>query len=222
VTFTNTVQNSGNANDSYTLTVPTFPAGSTIKVTVNAVQTTVVNAGVATGNAIPALSIAFGATANYTVDVTLPAGKTVLTGYDTVIKATSGNTSSASNDTIDRLYTGFVRLDKTSSVINGTGVGTATDAVPGAVITFSITYTNVSSTGGSNNVTLTANNIVITENGSTAPNNWTTYTTHVVGAADTNGGTITGDTAGSNLLTDTIATLSGGQSGIFTFKRQIN
>src|SRR6266404_5746975 len=222
VTFTNTVQNSGNANDSYTLTVPTFPAGSTVKVTVNAVQTTVVSAGVATGNAIPALSIAFGATANYTVDVTLPAGKTVLTGYDTVIKATSGNTSSASNDTIDRLYTGFVRLDKTSSVINGTGVGAATDAVPGAVITFSITYTNVSSTGGSNNVTLTANNIVITENGSTAPNNWTTYTTHVVGAADTLGGTITGDTAGSNLLTDTIATLSGGQSGIFTFKRQIN
>src|SRR6266404_1414741 len=222
VTFTNTVQNSGNANDSYTLTVPTFPAGSTVKVTVNAVQTTVVNAGAATGTAIPALSIAFGATANYTVDVTLPAGKTVLTGYDTVIKATSGNTSSASNDTIDRLYTGFVRLDKTSSVINGTGVGAATDAVPGAVITFSITYTNVSSTGGSNNVTLTANNIVITENGSTAPNNWTTYTTHVVGAADTLGGTITGDTAGSNLLTDTIATLSGGQSGIFTFKRQIN
>src|SRR5436305_8986261 len=92
VTFTNTVQNTGNANDSYTLSVPSFPAGSTVKITVGATQVTVINAGVATGNAVPPLAISFGGTGNYTVDVTLPAGKTVLTGYDTVIRATSGNT----------------------------------------------------------------------------------------------------------------------------------
>lgn len=217
IMFTNTVQNSGNANDTFTLTVLSFPAGATVSV--NGV--TVVNAGVATGTPVPPLSIPFGASSNYTVVVTLPAGQTVLTGYNTVIRGTSGNTPGASNDTIDRVYTGFLRLDKTSAVSNGTGVGGPTDAVPGAVITFTITYTNVSSSAGTNNTTLTASNIVITENGASAPNNWATYTDHVVGATDSRGGTITGDAVGSNLLTDTVASLSAGQSGVFTFKRQI-
>jgi hypothetical protein len=217
INFTNTLQNTGNANDNFTLTVTSFPAGATV--VVNGV--TVVNNGVATGNPVPAIPIAFGASSNYTVSVTLPAGLTVLTGYNTVIRATSANTPASTNDTIDRVYTGFVRLDKTATVTNSTGVGGATDPVPGAVITFTITYTNVSSSGGSNNVTLTATNIVITENGSAAPNNWATYTDHVVGATDSLGGSITGDAVGSNLLTDTIASLSAGQSGVFSFQRQI-
>ena len=79
----------------------------------------------------------------------------------------------------------------------------------------------MSSSGGTNNVTLTATDIVITENGATGPNNWATFTDHVVGATDTLGGTIAGDTVGSNLLSDTIASLSAGQSGVFTFRRQI-
>ena len=218
VSFTNTVQNTGNANDNFTLTVTAFPVGATV--VVNGV--TVVNSGVATGNPVPPLAIAFGASANYQVDVTLPAGTLVLTGFDTVIRATSGNTVTSTNDTIDRLYTGFLLLNKTASVSNGTGVGGATDAVPGAEITFTITYTNVSSSGGTNNVTLTATNIVITENGAVLPNNWATYTDHVLGSAnDTLGGTIVGDAVGSTLLTDTIASLSAGQSGAFSFKRLI-
>jgi len=217
VTFTNTLQNTGNANDNYTLTVTSFPTGATV--VVNGV--TVVNNGVATGNAIPPVAVAFGGSANYTVTVTLPAGKVVLTGFATVIRATSGNTSSSTNDTIDRIYTGFVRLDKTATVTNSTGVGGPNDSVPGAVITFAITYTNVSSTGGTNSITLTATNVVITENGAAAPNNWSTYTDHVVGATDSLGGSITGDVLGSNLLTDTIPSLAAGQSGVFTFKRQI-
>jgi hypothetical protein len=194
-----------------------YPAGA--DVTVNG--TLVVSGGVPTGNPIPTMSIAYGATADYQVVVLLPAGKTVLTGYDTVIRATSANTPAASNDTIDRLYTGFVRLDKAFTVANATGVGGPTDSVPGAVITYAVTYTNVSSSGGVGNVTLTATNIVITEDGAVAPNNWATYTDHVVGASDTLGGTITGDAVASNLLTDTIASLSAGQSGVFSFKRQI-
>lgn len=215
--FTNTLQNTGNANDNFTLTVTSFPAGATV--VVNGV--TVVSNGVATGNPVPPVAISFGGSANYTVAVTLPAGMVVLTGFDTVIRATSANTPASTNDTIDRVYTGFVRLDKAVSVTNSTGVGGPTDAVPGAVITYTITYTNVSSTGGSNNVTLTATNIVITEDGSVLPNNWATFTDHVVGATDSLGGTITGDAIGSNLLTDTIASLSAGQSGVFTFRRQI-
>ena len=221
VTFSNTVQNTGNANDTYTLTVTSYPAGSTVKVTVGGIQTVVINNGVPTGNAITPMPVAFGASADYQVEVTLPSGMVVLTGYDTVIRATSANTGTSTNDTIDRVYTGFIRLDKTATVNNATGVGGPTDSVPGAVITFAISYSNVASTGGTNNVTLTASNIVITENGAAAPNNWATYTDHVVGASDTLGGTITGDALGSTLLTDTIATLGAGQSGVFTFKRQI-
>jgi hypothetical protein len=217
ISFTNTLQNTGNANDNFTLTVTSFPAGATVLV--NGV--TVVNNGVATGSPVPAIAIAFGGTANYTVAVTLPSGKVVLTGYDTVIRATSGNTPASTNDTIDRVYTGFLRLDKTSSVSNTTGVGGPTDAVPGAVITYTITYTNVSSTGGVNNITLTATNIVITEDGAALPNNWATFTDHVVGATDSLGGSITGDAVGSNLITDTVASLAPGQSGVFTFRRQI-
>jgi hypothetical protein len=62
---------------------------------------------------------------------------------------------------------------------------------------------------------------LITENGSVAPNNWATFTDHLVGATDTLSGTITGDTAGSNLLTDLVPSVTPGQSGVFTFKRTI-
>jgi hypothetical protein len=218
VSFINTLQNSGNANDSFTLTVTSFPVGATV--IVNGV--TVVLNGAATGSPVAPLAIGVGASVNYTVDVTLPSGMTVLTGYDTVIRATSANTITSTNDTIDRVYTGFLRLVKTSIVTNSTGVGGPTDSVPGAVITYAITYTNVSSAGGTNNVTLTANIIVITEDGATVTNNWATFTDHVVGsAADTLGGTIVGDGAGSTLLTDTIASLSAGQSGVFSFMRLI-
>ncbi len=237
VSFTNTIQNSGNANDSYTLTVQSFPAGATVIVTVGGVPTTVVNNGVATGNAIPALAVNFGATANYQVAVTLPTGKTVLTGYDTVLRATSANTNTQWNETIDRVYTGFIQLTKAATVSNATGVGGATDPVPGAVITYTITYLNVSSApagSGVGNVTLTATNIVISEDGAAAPNNWATYTTMVLGPpagnnpADSNGGTIVdGSTNGAvtavtTFLKDTIASLAAQQSGTFTFKRQIN
>ncbi|HEX8847001.1 MAG TPA: hypothetical protein VF791_20325 [Pyrinomonadaceae bacterium] len=225
VNFSNTVQNTGNANDSYTLSVQSFPAGATVRVTVNAVQTTVVLNGVATGNAIPALNVAYNGTANYDVEITLPAGITVLTGYDTVIRATSGNTNTEWNETIDRVYTGFIQLSKSAVVNNATGVGGPNDPVPGAVITYSISYQNVSSVpaaGGSGNVTLNATNVVITENGSAGTNNWATYTDHVVGATDPHAGAvIVGDVVGSTLLTDTIASVPAGDSGTFTFKRQI-
>jgi hypothetical protein len=228
VTFTNTVQNTGNANDTYTMTVQSFPAGSTVKVTVNAIQTTVVNNGVATGNAITPLSIAYNGTANYQVEVTLPVGMTVLTGYDTVLRATSANTNTEWNETIDRVYTGFIRLVKTATVNNATGVGGANDAVPGAVIAYAIVYTNVSSTpvsGASGNILLNASNVTITENGTPGPgntNNWATFTDHVVGATDPHAGaTIAGDALGSTSLTDTILSVPAGDFGTFTFFRRI-
>ncbi len=134
------------------------------------------------------------------------------------------------NETIDRLYTGFLQLTKTATIYNPTGNGTAGDAltgggdsVPGAIITYSINYSNISVTGGTNNIQLTASGIVITENGNAAPNNWGTTTDQVAGSASDAhaGAVITGDAAGSTSLTDTVGTLGAGQSGTFTFKRRI-
>ncbi|PYS22152.1 MAG: hypothetical protein DMF72_14400 [Acidobacteria bacterium] len=215
--YTNTIQNTGNTSDTFTIDAPTVPAGFTVEVSTNGgtSYTTVSGGGSTT------LAISFGASANILVRVTEPSGKTVLTGYDSIIRAASVATPAANNKTIDRLYTGFVRLDKTSSVSNSTGVGGATDPVPGAVITYNITYTNVSSSNGDANcVKLTASSVVITEDGLAAPNNWGTYTTNNGSPSDSGSGTVV--TVSASKYTDTIASLAPGASAVFTFKRSIN
>jgi hypothetical protein len=226
VVFTNTVQNTGNANDTVTLSAPTVPAGFTVEISTAGAAgpyTDVTSGGTTT------LALNFGASANIHVRVTAPAGRAVLTAFSTVVRATSGITNTNSNDTIDRLYTGFIRLTKSATVTNGTGVGGAGDAVPGAEIEFVIAYENIMTAvaPGSGNSSLSAENLVITENGAAGANNWATYTTQVVGSASDvnsgpNAGVIGGDSAGSNVLTDTISSLPAGASGTFRFKRLIN
>jgi len=215
--YVNTIQNTGNANDTFTIDAPTVPAGFTVEVSTNGgtSYTTVSGGGSVT------LAIAFGSSANINVRVTEPAGKTVLTGYDTIVRVTSGTTPAANNKTIDRLYTGFVRIDKAFTVANATGVGGATDPVPGAVITYNITYTNVSSSNGDANcVKLTATTLVITEDGLAGTNNWGTYTTNSGSPSDSGSGVVATVTA--TKYTDTVASLAAGASAIFTFKRSIN
>src|SRR5215471_14107669 len=215
--YVNTIQNTGNANDTFTIDAPTVPAAFTVEVSTDggATYTTV------SGGGSVSLAIAFASSANINVRITEPTGKTVLSGYDTIIRATSANTPAANNKTIDRLYTGFVCLDKTSSVSNSTGVGGATDPVPGAVITYNITYTNISSSNGDANcVKLTATNLVITEDGLAGTNNWGTYTTNSGSPSDSGTGTAAIVTA--TKYTDTVASVGPGVSAVFTFKRQIN
>jgi hypothetical protein len=215
--YVNTIQNTGNANDTYTIDAPTVPAGFTVEVSTDggATYTTV------SGGGSVSLAIGFASSANINVRITEPAGKTVLTGYDTQIRVTSGNTPAANNKTIDRLYTGFVRLDKAFTVANATGVGAATDPVPGAVITYNVTYTNVSSSNGDANcVKLTATSLVITEDGLAAPNNWGTYTANSGSPSDTGSGTVV--TVSATKYTDTVASLAPGATAVFTFKRSIN
>jgi hypothetical protein len=215
--YVNTIQNAGNANDSFTIDAPTVPAGFTVEVSTDGGTTYTTVSG---GGSV-SLAIAFASSANINVRITEPAGKTVLSPYDSIIRATSANTPAANNKTIDRLYTGFVRLDKTSSVSNSTGVGAATDPVPGAVITYTITYTNVSSSNGDANcVKLTAQNLVITEDGLSGTNNWGTYTTNSGSPSDSGTGTVV--TVSATKYTDTIASLGAGVSAAFTFKRSIN
>jgi hypothetical protein len=170
------------------------------------------------------VAIAYDSTADVLVRIKEPAGNTVLTSFDTVVHAVSGITPANTNDTIDRLYTGFIRLTKSAVVLNSNlAKGAATDAVPGARITYTVAYSNIASTGGTNCVTLNASNLIITEDGTAGANNWGTYTSHVVSsAADSRSGTITGDAVTtSTVLSDTIASLLAGQSGTFSFARLI-
>jgi hypothetical protein len=224
--FTNTVQNTGNSDDTFTLTAPTVPAGFTVRISTDGGETWVdVTSGGST-----TIDVAFGKSANFLVEITEPAGQTVLTGFDTVIRATSGiDPKNVYNDTIDRLYTGFIKLEKSFTIDNQTGVGGPNDAVPGAEIVYTITYTNISLTDVGykprmiGNKILTASNLVITEDGGLAPNTWGATTTQVVGSAeDSRGGTITGDVEDSNLLTVTVPSLAPEQWGVFTFRRRIN
>jgi hypothetical protein len=95
------------------------------------------------------------------------------------------------------------------------------DPVPGAVITYNITYTNISTANGDANcVKLTATSLVITEDGLVAPNNWGTYTTHSPAPSDSGSGTVL--TVSATKYTDTVASVAPGASAVFTFKRSIN
>ena len=218
--YTNTLKNTGDADDTFTLTAPTVPSGFTVEISTNGGTS---YTDISNGTAFVTLAIAYDSTANVLVRITEPTGNAVLTSFSTVVHAVSGITPANTNDTIDRLYTGFIRLTKTAVVANGTAKGEATDAVPGAVVTFSVAYTNLASTGGTNCVTLNAIDLVITEDGTLGANNWGTYTSHVVSsAADSRSGTITGDAStSSTVLTDTLASLLAGQSGTFSFQRLI-
>ncbi len=218
ITFVNTVQNTGNADDTFTLTAPTVPTGFTVEIFIGGSWVTV------SGGGSTSIAVPFGQSADISVRITAPTAQTILTGFATTIRAQSGITTTNANNTIDRLYTGFIRMNKTFTINNTTGIGAATDPVPGANIVYTITYTNVVPVfGGTGNSTLTASGLVITEDGSVAPNNWATYTDHVVGATDSLGGTITGDTVGSTVLTDSLGTITVGpaQSGTFSFTRRI-
>lgn len=215
--YTNTVQNTGNGNDTFTFDAPTVPAGFTVEISTDGGGSyTDVTSGGSTS-----LAVSYASSANITVRITVPVGKLVLTAFSTTVRATSTATAAASNSTIDRSYTGFIQLTKAFSVANGTGVGGPTDPVPGAVITYDITYTNISSSNGDANcVKLTASNLVINEDGLVAPNNWGTYTVNSGSPGDSGSGVVA--TVSATRYTDTVATVAPGASGVFTFKRSIN
>jgi hypothetical protein len=216
VVFRNTIQNTGAGDDLFLISAPTPPAGFTIEIsTDNGDRYIMLNAA---GPAV-ALPVSYRAAAIVMVRVTAPAGLQILTGFDTAIRVVSTVTPTAANETIDRLYTGFIRLDRSATVINSGG--NTSVAPPGAEIEFAITYSNVSSAAGVGNALLTAQNLVISENGDSAPNNWGETTEHIVGASDTRGGAIIGDQDGSKSLTDIVSTLEAGQSGVFKFKRRV-
>ncbi|MBW4527020.1 MAG: hypothetical protein KME18_17825 [Phormidium tanganyikae FI6-MK23] len=188
---------------------------------------------------------------NYTMTIDLP-GSTVadpiaqVKGFPVPILAfvdqnnNGAPTNTPGNLTINRLYTGYVGLEKDARILEGGSevVGYTTDqtalsaaARPGRIIEYRIRYRNVSTLAPSNSgsVDLPANNLVITEDGLDAPNNWFTSTKDPVsgtipGSAIDPNGTIGGTSNGGDIqiYVDTLTSLAPQGSGTFIFRRRIN
>jgi hypothetical protein len=250
VTFTNSLNNTGNKYDVFTLSAATgsgisaLPAGWSVSYKSIGTPATANCAAVTAGTTITTLCVESGATLNYQTVYTPPATATsfnAYTLYGDAVTATSGNDTTKFNVTIDEFFVGgFVKLTKTVADAAGTGCASATTFVvsttanPGDCVQYTVTYLNVAPTGGTNDVTLNATTLVLTENGSGAgttngtayTNSWATNTSGLYAApVDSTGGTLggyTGGTAvGSSTFTDTISALAAGASGNVTFKVQI-
>jgi hypothetical protein len=222
VAFTNTISNSGTNPGTITLapTQPTnkldLPTGTQVTITYassSAVYTYDQATGTFTTASTPITipSVAPGATVNYGVEVNLPANTALSTdtiadyagdtefGFPVpIIASINASGTISTNTTIDRVYTGFLKLVKVSRVLPGTGpsVGTGQDdfestpafngidpnsgvadvprnPAPGNIIEYQIRYKNISDAeAGTGNVILNANKVVITEDGTQSPNNW--------------------------------------------------
>ncbi len=206
--------------------------------------------------AVPSVVVPAGGTPSYGVTINLGDNAAQNIGYSVPIAAfidTDGNgqydnTKEPGNLTLDRVYTGYVSLKKEARILEADGntqvagfttASTAAEqqalnaaALPSRIIEYRITYTNLSSGQGSgaNNVMLPANTLKITEDGTTAPNNWFT-TTKDTNPTDTVKGSGTDSTTGAVVATfsgadvqtyvDTVSTLAPGAIGEFKFRRQI-
>ena len=231
--FTNTVQNPGGAALSGSTlllpvppaTVTDLPANTTVTLAYNAATATYTYNGtqwtLTSGAAISIPSIAAAASVNYTASVQLPAGTPLSTdtskGFPVTILAdvdADGNgqptAGEPQNKTIDRVYTGFLRVAKLARIVAADGTTVvqpysagpmAANILPGRFIDYQITYTNISSGAGSgaNDVLLNAGTTTITEDGTTGTNNWAlagpdgvSLTSNVPAspAADSGGGTV--------------------------------
>jgi hypothetical protein len=216
--FKNTVQNTGTRDDGFIISVPSRPTGFAVEISTNYGERWTLIEPWSANVIVP---VAYRSAVTFLVRITAPAGLPTLSAFDTVIRATSTVSPSIFNQTIDRIYTGFLTLEQSVRVMNSTGTGRISDAVPGSELEFIITYTNVSTSEGVGCASLTAQNIVISAKGNALPNNWAATTEHVVGASDNRGGLIVGDRPGSSSVTNMVMSLGAGQSGVFKFRRRI-
>jgi hypothetical protein len=178
--------------------------------------------------------------ADYVTIVDLPAGTPAIVGYPVVLTAfidlnndNLPNSIELQNQTIDRLYTGFIDLSKESRILG-------TDKKPlnefskdnkatksGQYIEYRIKFTNVSVAAieGSGSKPLSAKNFTITEDGTVLPNNWATLTTHDPSSANASIGLVTIVPPWNNpdvtKYVNTISVLAPGNTGTFGFIRKV-
>ncbi len=251
VTFTNSIQNNGNKDDTFNLTAATgtgltaLPAGWTVSFQSTGQAASGSCGAVAVNTVITSICVTAGSTATYKTIYTPPAGATVFTpytGYGDAITATSTNDNTKTNITLDEIIVGgFVKLTKTWGVALGQPCVSATiftassaSVNPGDCVQYTITYANVMPSGGTNNLTVAASSFVITEDGAASggaqvaySNSWAANTAGLYAVAvDSNGGTLTyfnpgPGAVGAKKFTDNIGALAAGASGNCTFKLQV-
>ncbi len=185
------------------------------------------NTTITTPIVLPSVA-ANGGTAGYSVDVVLPVGSAQLVGSPVPITAFIGGTitnsmavlpvtggtgatatvaPTATNTTIDRVYTGFINLVKEVRALDSVGqeddtsipylTGTASvgQVKPGKFIQYRIRAVNIvpeEDTTATGSQTLKAQNLNVKEDGVfsvTNPNNWAANTTHETGTAKARLGT---------------------------------
>jgi hypothetical protein len=254
VSFGNTIQNTGKDPETFTL-LPNgnpegLPDGTKVTITNPAGQSaTYILAGTTwntTATSPVTLTVAPGATGNYSVQVDLPTSDQ-LKGYGVPIvafvdDATPGfQGTEPSNTTIDRVYTGYLKLKKEARILSGANGSEkqtwTTDntllkiALPTDKIEYRISYQNISSSApaGSNSVQLNARNVTINEDGAADPNNWAATTTHLPGVVyKESNATVTytpvnsdADLTVSKYTYNVTSDLTPGQSGKFQFTRTV-
>jgi hypothetical protein len=249
--ITNSLQNTGNKDDTYNLSAATaaglsaLPAGWTVTFQSTGQGASGSCGAVAANTVITSVCVPSGATQTYKTIYTPPAGATTFNayaGYGDAVTATSTNDNTKNNVTIDEIVVGgFVRLTKTWSVALGQPCATASvftassaSVNPGDCVQYTVTYLNVMPSGGTNDLTVNASSFAITEDGAAAggtqvayTNNWAANSNGLFATpVDSNGGTLggynPGPTApGSSKFTDTIGALAAGVSGTCTFKVQV-
>jgi hypothetical protein len=230
LTFTNTLNNPSAAAINNILLVPTAPAipgdlptGTTVTLSFNgntAVYTyNGTNFTFTSGSAIQIPTLTPGVAVNYTTSIDLPANTALSTdtgkGYPVPIRAFIDSNVSGTfdpgesyNDTIDRIYTGFLKSTKEVRVLDsqgnqlvpfGTGPITGVSIAQGNMLEYRITYTNITTAPvGAGNLILNAVNTAIVEDGTAAPNNWSLDqdgngaidTSNVIGSAMVSAGTV--------------------------------
>ena len=233
VNVNGTFQNTGNAAANVVISVAA-PAGWTAQIFAadgsgNPTGLSLSGAASNTPNATFS-SVASNATGSYVVTYTAPVGTQAFKVNDSVVTATLG---AATNTTHHELVLGGpIYMTKTQAFDGATCPGGL--AVPGCKITYTLNYQNnavsacttpaaLSSVAASVNGFVTkAGTLVITEDGTAAPNNWATYTNGLFAAAtDTTTNTYTTNTVGSSKFTSTVGGFAGvlnpGCSGAITF-----
>ncbi len=218
LTIVNSVQNTGNKDDTYNLTAATgtgltaLPAGWVVSFQSAGQVAGGSCAAVSAGTVITSVCVPSGATQNYRTLYTPPAGVTTFNAfapYGDAVTATSTNDNTKTNITVDEIFVGgFVKLTKSLSVALLQPCATATVFTPGSAsvnpgdcVQYSVAYLNVAPTGGTNNITLSASSFVITEDGTASggsggtayTNNWNANSNGLYAApVDSNGGTLGG------------------------------
>ncbi|HEX3468718.1 MAG TPA: hypothetical protein VHT05_11625 [Candidatus Elarobacter sp.] len=218
ITTTNSLQNTGNKDDTFNLSAATgsglgaLPAGWTVSFQSAGQTASGTCAAVSAGTVITSVCVPSGATQSYRTLYTPPASVTTFNSfapYGDAVTATSTNDNTKTNITLDEIFVGgYVKLTKSFSVAllqpcasASTWTAGSANVDPGDCVQYTVTYLNVAPTGGTNDITLGATSFVITEDGTVSggsggtayANNWAANTNGLYAApVDSNGGTLGG------------------------------